>query len=90
MKMELACFEKKKKKSAYVRLYGQEWKVKFSSENRSVTVSRQDIPNSPFQFLQEQLYLDGLGRYLQHEGAQRLGRRAGSGGRAPQDGFGFL
>lgn len=71
MKMELGHFEKKKKKSAYVRLYGQEWKVEFSSENRSVTVSRQDIPNSPFQFLQEQLYLDGLRLYLQREGVRR-------------------
>lgn len=34
------------------------------SKNRSITVSRQDIPNLQFQFLQELLHRDGLRFYL--------------------------
>lgn len=57
-------------------------------ENRDITVSSQDIPNSQFQFLQKLLHRDGLRLYLQREGDS--GRGEESRGQAPQDRFGFL
>lgn len=57
-------------------------------ENRNITVSSQDIPNSQFQFLQKLLRRDGLRLYLHREGDSCRGEE--SRGQAPQDRFGFL
>lgn len=57
-------------------------------ENRNITVSSQDIPNSQFQFLQKLLYRDGWD-YICSARETAVGGLE-SRGQAPQDRFGFL
>ena len=57
-------------------------------ENRDITVSSQDIPNSQFQFLQKLLHEDHLRWYLQCDGDSGGGEE--SRGQEPQDRFWFL